>query len=626
MLSQMRNFAKSWVATILLGILSLAFAMWGVGDIFQGRTSTDVATVGSREISLDEFQREYRTELRQRSQQGEFTAEMARAMNLGKQLLDRSMIRAALDNITAKLKLTVSDALVAAQIHNMPAFNGPLGTFDKGTFLRVAAENDFNEQGFINLIRNETARDQLLRAVQGGFEMPMGYVGAIYAFQTEVRGAAYFEIPASAVGVIPAPTDAQLTDYVKVHAASFSTPEYREVTYAIATPADVMSKIPAVTDAQLKLQYEARKETYVIAEKRDIEQITFPTEAEAKAARAKIDGGTSFAQVGKERGLAANELSIGTQTQTALGEPRGKAAFALAENAVSEPIKGPFGWVLMRVTKITPGESKTLAEVKDELTKAVQTQLAGGQLVDIANAYQEAVDSGDTLVDAAKKAGMRVVHLPAVDAKGLAPDGSKADLPEDPDLLAQIQKGEVGEEGEPFQTKTTNYYAVKVDGVTPPKLKPLADVRSTATEEWNTQQRMQRLDAKAKALAEQVTKTGIEAAAKSVGATVRKSPGLQRNQPGTLFSPALAAALFSKPATVGVYGPAANGDGMVVAVTTSVLHLPLPTGNPQFAEGVKRAGDDMGSDLTLSLASAALKKQGSRINQQRLNQVTGEGS
>lgn len=628
MLQKMRGFAKSWVSSIFLGMLALAFAMWGIGDIFQGHTSTDVATVGSRAVTLEEFQRDYRREMRQRSQQGaEFTPEMAHAMGLGKQLLDRALIRAALDNIVDRLKLTVSDALVSAQIKNMQAFKGPLGTFDKETFLRVASENDFSEQGFINLIRGETARDQLLRAVQGGFQMPAGYVGAIYAFQSEVRGADYFELPADAAGTITAPTDAQLTSYVKAHAPTFSTPEYREVIYAIATPDDVMGKIPAVTEAQIKQQYEAQKDTYNIAEKRDLEQITFPNEADAKAARAKIDAGTSFAQIGKERGLKDNELSIGTQTQSVLDAARGKAAFALAENAVTAPVKGPFGWVLMRVTKITPAVNKSLADVRDEITQALQKQLAGGKLVDVANAYQEAVDGGDTLTDAAKKAGMRVVHLASLDGHGLAADGTKANVPADPDFLPQVLQAEVGEEGEPFQTKTGNYYAIKVDGVTPPKLKPLDTVRAQATAEWTEQQRQKQLEAKAKALAAQATKDGnLAGAAKAAGATVKKSPGLQRQRAGDLFSPALVTSLFAKPAGVGVYGPAATGDGYVVAVTTGVLHLPPPSANPQFQAGVEQAGAEMGNDVTMSLAAAAQKKQGVTIHQDRVNQVTGEGS
>jgi hypothetical protein len=111
-----------------------------------------------------------------------------------------------------------------------------------------------------------------------------------------------------------------------------------------------------------------------------------------------------------------------------------------------------------------------------------------------------------------------------------------------------------------------------------------------------------------------------------VGATVQKSPGLQRQMKSDTFSPALMASVFEKPAHVGVFGPAAKGSGYIVALTTGVLHIPPPTGNPQFEVSVERAGAEMGSDITLSLAEAAKKKQGVTIHQDRVNQVTGEGS
>ena len=71
-------------------------------------------------------------------------------------------------------------------------------------------------------------------------------------------------------------------------------------------------------------------------------------------------------------------------------------------------------------------------------------------------------------------------HVRRVDAKGLAPDGTKADVPADPEFLPQVFKAEVGEEGDPFQTKSGNVYVIRVDGVTPPKLKPLDQVRAEA--------------------------------------------------------------------------------------------------------------------------------------------------
>ncbi len=628
MLTQMRKLAKSWVSSVFLGALALAFGFWGIGDIFQGRTSTDVASVDGRAISLDDFQRDYRGEIRQRSAQGaEFTPDMARAIGLGKQVLDRSLIRAALDNIVDSLKLTVSDALVSTQIRNMQAFKGPLGTFDKMTFLRAINDTGFTEQGFINAIRADSSRDQLLRAMQGAFQMPAGYVAAIYAYQEEVRAADYIDVPASVITTVAPPTDAQLTAYVKAHAASFSTPEYREITYAAINPDDVMGKIPAVTDAQIKQQYDAQKDTYNIAEKRDLEQITFPSEAEAKAARAKIDSGISYADIAKARGLKPTEVELGTLAKTDLDSTRAAAAFALPENSVSPPVKGPFGWVLMRVAKITPAVNKSLDEVKNQIKADLQKRLAGSKLVDVANAYQEAVDGGDPLAVAAKKAGMRVVHLASLDSKGLIVDGSKANVPNDPDFLPQAFKAEVGEDGEPFQTRAGNYFAIKADGVSPPKIKPLNAVRVQATEEWIVRQRQKQLEAKAKAIADQVTRDqSFVTAAKNAGGMVQKSPGLQRNMASDVFSPALMKDLFARPPGVAVYGPAAKGDSYIVAVTTGVLHPPLPTDNPQFEMGVQRISGEMGSDLTLSFAAAAQKKQGVTIHQDRITQVTGEGS
>ena len=107
---------------------------------------------------------------------------------------------------------------------------------------------------------------------------------------------------------------------------------------------------------------------------------------------------------------------------------------------------------------------------------------------------------------------------------------------------------------------------------------------------------------------------------------MQKSPGLQRNMASDVFSPALMKDLFARPPGVAVYGPAAKGDSYIVAVTTGVLHPPLPTDNPQFEMGVQRISGEMGSDLTLSFAAAAQKKQGVTIHQDRITQVTGEGS
>ena len=59
MLEALRRGASSWVAKGLLGLLVISFAIWGVADVFRGYGQGSLATVGAKEISVEEFQRAY---------------------------------------------------------------------------------------------------------------------------------------------------------------------------------------------------------------------------------------------------------------------------------------------------------------------------------------------------------------------------------------------------------------------------------------------------------------------------------------------------------------------------------------------------------------------------------------
>ena len=59
MLAVIRAFAKSWVAAILIGLLILSFAVFGVGDVFKTRAQNEVVLAGSRSVSTAEFRAEF---------------------------------------------------------------------------------------------------------------------------------------------------------------------------------------------------------------------------------------------------------------------------------------------------------------------------------------------------------------------------------------------------------------------------------------------------------------------------------------------------------------------------------------------------------------------------------------
>ncbi|HXC57250.1 MAG TPA: peptidyl-prolyl cis-trans isomerase [Rhizomicrobium sp.] len=614
MLQEMRKYAKSWVSSIFLGGLALSFAVWGIADIFRGTPDSTVFTVGSTQVPVEQFARDFRNA--QLNERTVLTPEESKLM--GQQVLDRMTLGTALDNLAARLGLTASDARVRAQVQAITAFNGPLGSFDHDTFLHVINQHGYGEDEFIAVSRRDAARTQMLRAVEGGYQMPPDYARAIFAYINEARAADYVVLTPASLGETAPPDEAALAAYVKAHPERFSSPEYRTVSYAGIGVDDVASTI-SITDKQIQDEIDANKADYIVPEKRELEQISFKSEDDAKAAKAALDGGKTFDALAAERKLAAADYKLGPVVEADLDPARAAALFALPQGGVSAPVKSTFGWVLMHAAKITPGSAKS----HDEVKLALQRKLAISKLTDMANAFTDALGGGGSIEEAARKAGMHYIHIAAIDAQGLAPDGSKPLAAAPPELLANIFKAEVGEEGDPFPTQDGHYYAIKVEGVTPPKVKPLDAVRAQAAAAWTAEQRQAQLRVKAAALAARANMDrSLAAVAASLGAPVQSSPALNRGSNTGLFSAAVVRALYEAPPGGTVFMPTADG-GYIVARVTGVVHPVPPDGNLGYMRGVTQLSGEIASDVTETLAKAEQQREGMTINQKLVDSTVG---
>lgn len=628
MLQEMRKYSKSWAANILLGVLSLAFVSWGIGDIFRGGSSTAVATVGSTQIDQSEFQRDYRNFLQTESQQRgkPVSTDQARREHMGDTVLQQEISRAAVDNMVAKLGLTASDTQVADYIKSISAFADLTGNFDRKTFEQRISRFGYTEKGFEELVRQDISRSQLLHASEGAFRIPAGYARALFAYSLELRAVHYITVDPAILPPIAPPSDAVLEAYVKAHPEKYSTPEYRDVTFAWISPSDVAASIN-VPESQLKAVYDNNLDRYVVPEKRDLQRLDFASEADAQAARAKLGKSMTFDQLAESLGQKST-ANIGELAAADLDPSVAKPVFALPEGGTSEPLKSGDKWALIHVTKIVPGKTTTFDQAKDEIRKQLSQEMAQSKLVDIANAYTDASSSGLSVTEAAKKVGMHMGHVAAMDRNGLTPDGSKADAPDDPDFRAQVFKAEAGEEGDPQPSRSGAYYVVSVSGITPPKLKPVDQVRAQAIADWTTDQKVILLKQKAQELAKTANAAhSLAEAAHSINATVQASPALTQATKDDTFSADLIKKIFTAMPGETVVGPKGSGGGYIVAQVTGISH-PIPQANdPNYQQGVRMISSGVASSITESFSEDLKAKQGVKINQKLVNSVVGgEGS
>jgi len=630
MIQWLGKLSRAWPAQILMGALALSFIVWGIADVFTGQSSgTAVATVGSTEISSQDFSRDYRNLLRNQSQQSgiQITSDMAQRMGLGPAELQQTISRTALDNMAVRLDLITPDAELAQQVRAMPAFKGASGNFDHALFLQIVSNAGYSEQSFLESVRGDTTRQQLTNSLEAGFRLPQGYAQAIFLYATQTRAADYVIVSPDSLGPIPPPPDAVLAAYVKAHPERFSTPEYRELEYAAVTPEDVAGQV-TVTDKMIADDYKAHLTDYMIPEKRDIQQIEFPSEAEAKAAHDKITSGAmTFEALAAQRKISPQDLTLGTLSKADLSDQaRADAAFSLPPGQVSDPVKGAInGYVLLRVTKVTPAVSNALDQVKDKIKQQLALQLAGAKITDMVNAFEDARSGGADIAQAAKKVGMRSGKIAAVDKNGLGPDGQKvADLPPDPEFLATAFTQEVGEDNDPFPAKSGAYYDIKVDGQTPAKLKPLDQVRDAALAAWMADEKARQVAAKAQSLTAQAQKDGnLAGIAKELKVPVLQSPGLSRETADTTFSAAFIAQLFEAPAGGVVEAPQGTGGNYIIAKVTGIAHPQTANSAQIFAQGWDQLSQQAAGDLVLSLSNAERQRQGVTVNQQLLQQAIG---
>ncbi|MEO7053668.1 MAG: peptidyl-prolyl cis-trans isomerase, partial [Rhizomicrobium sp.] len=510
-----------------------------------------------------------------------------------------------------------------------PVFKGATGEFDHNVFLQAVQSAGYSEQAFLEEMRADQARSQLTTAMEVGFSLPDSYTRGLFRYVTEQRAVDYVIVSPESMGPVAPPSDAVLTGYIKAHPERFSTPEYREVAYASIAPADVTSQVE-VSDKMIADEFKQHEANYNVPEKRDVEQIEFPNEADAKAAEAKIKAGTSFETMAAERKIAADKLLLGTLSKADIpDETRADAIFALPLNQVSDPVKGALsGYVLFRVTKITPGIARTLDDSKAQIHEQLALQLAGAKITDVLNAYEDARSGGADIAAAAKKVGMKIGHIAAVDKAGLSPTHEKlADLPADPEFLATAFTAEVGEDNDPVAAKSGAYYALKVNGVTPAKLKPLDEVRADALAAWTAEEKSKALAVKVVALAAQAQKDGnLTAVAKQLKVPVQLSPALSRNTNDTTFSADLIAKLFDAAPGAIAQAPQGTGGNYIVARITGIVH-PQNNGTDQmYAAGRGQISQQAAVDLSAVLANAARTQQGVKVNQKLLQQVTGGAS
>jgi peptidyl-prolyl cis-trans isomerase D len=634
MLLQIRKITSGAIASVILGLVGLAMVFFlipqgGLGNLIP---SANLAEVSGRKITPAQLSRELELLLRSQRNQGQNISQQE-AIDAGyhQRLLESMIARNAAYGYAEKIGVSASDTMVADYIRQVPGvMSGVSGRFDQAAYDQFLVQMRYTQPEFEEEMRGNLSTNLVMNALVSGVRAPSSFGELFFAYQTETRVVSMAEAPGAAVGAVAPPTEEQLQTFWEQNQEGLRVPEFRALTLVYARPQDFIARVN-VPEQRLREEFEARRASLTTPERRTYVRISAQTQQQANDAAARLGRGESPDAVAAALGLPATRGA--DQARTEVPDARVADAVFTQERGVVRAVQGQLTpWAVVRVDAITPGQEPSFESQRAELRNAIAAEEASDLLNAAISNFEDARAAGGGIADAARRAGLPVVTIPAVEAGGRDQSGAPVAALADQEALLELAFETSESEASDFTPVGDADVVVAVDRIIPATVRPLAEVREELAQEWVRRERIRRLrELGAEFIAAVNGGQSFEAAARAKGFVMRAdSQAIDRRSAAQIPSRGLAPQIFG--VAQGAVVTDMRMDGATVWVAqVEQINRANPAEAPQIVEAA-RAQIEQG--LTQSLGEAvqdeivarAHPRRNERLLQAQFRPSTEEGA
>jgi peptidyl-prolyl cis-trans isomerase D len=591
MLSTIREKTQGWIAGIILGLIAIPFALWGINYYFEGNGRVDVAVVNGTEISVDTYRRALDDQRRALQQVLGRGADMRLfdTPAFHQRVLDGLIGEILLANDIQAQGYRMSDAELSRQIRTAAQFQRD-GQFDPRLYEALLRNAGMDVRGFELRLR----RDVLTRQAESGYAASViltpSDIEAVLRLQAEQREAAVAVLKPARLRDRVKVTSAAAEQEYAAHPERYKSPERVRIEYIRLSAADLASSVH-VTDEEVRQAMRDASQTSAVKDERRASHILIKLPAGADAAaekaamgkiqglRAKLKAGADFATLAKQYsedpGSASQGGDLGFVARGTLAKEFEQALFALKKPGdLSAPVRTSYGLHLIKLTGVKSASSApTVARSKVEAD--LKAHKAEERFFGLSEKFNNLVyEQPDSLKPAAEALGLKIetsgwlTRTGSGDGIGAQPKVLEAAF--DPDVLEQ------GRNSNAIEVGTNSLLALRVVAHEPARVRPLNEVRAQIEKALLDAE----LRSEAQRLAQEAvdklnTSGSLDRAARQYGMDYR-APRLYGRKASGVEAPLLAA-LFQaahpqadKPA----YGTAILADGSVAVFALKRIVVP----------------------------------------------------
>ena len=175
MLNTLRNFSKTKLATVFIFIIAIPFVFWGMGSVFSGGNTNNIAKINNETISTQELL----NYINQTRMDNEYIKE-----NIDNKVIEKIVSSIVsiklLDMEINDLNIMITDKTLANKIKNNEVFLDDKKKFSRIKYEKFLLENNITAPDFEIRFRNEELKKKLFAYVGGGIKSPYFLNNKIY--------------------------------------------------------------------------------------------------------------------------------------------------------------------------------------------------------------------------------------------------------------------------------------------------------------------------------------------------------------------------------------------------------------------------------------------------------------
>lgn len=433
MLQTIRDHAQGWIAWVIVGLIILTFALFGIDQYARGDKVEVVAEVNGEDITAREFLTLYNRQKNRLQQQfGELYDQVVKDEELREQVLNALIESEQIRQWADENGIVISDQQLAAAIQNADVFQEN-GQFSQKMYEDVLLRNGLNVARFEYEQRQFLSENQYKNLTLASSFVTQSELMQVASLEGQERNVAYLRVDQRPFLKTVNVSDEQVAESYASNKADYVEPEKVSIDYVELSQKE-LAKTIEVNDDLLMGFYEENKLQFTLPEKRQAKHILISTgagdsetdekaQATVKEVQDKLAAGESFEELAKtysqDPGSAQSGGDLGTFEQGMMVPEFDEAVFSMQAGEVSEPIKTEFGYHIIKLVKVEAKQAQAFADVKDEVKSLYQTQEAERQYFDLLEQLNTLVyEQSDSLEPAAQALGLTVVTSELISRDG----------------------------------------------------------------------------------------------------------------------------------------------------------------------------------------------------------------